>query len=188
MHFQRGDKMEPIDIMTNGLPWEMATTLTERVASDQNFLLIPFSMAGSNIEIQEILIANHTVRFFKLGNKKEKYLKALKVFEPFIAIDFTLPDVANQNILFCIENQISFVMGTTEFNRQKFTPSLKNSNCLSVISSNMNKQVAGLQLMVEYLANFFKFIFPAWKLSKWVLCNSLSKGLARHRIGPETLA
>ncbi len=155
--------MEPINIMINGLPGEMATTLAERVASDQKFLLIPFSIAGSNIEIQEILIANHTVKFFKLENRKEKYLKTLKVFEPFIAIDFTHPDVANQNIQFYIENQISFVMGTTEFNRQKFTPSLKNSNCLSVISSTMNKQVAGLQLMMEYLANSHPGLYKGYR-------------------------
>lgn len=153
-----------IHVMVNGIPGNMGKIVAETCVK-RGLFLVPFSLTGEEIEIDECEVAGKVVKLLKPSNRDKAIGKILEEFSNMICIDYTHPSAVNMNAEFYVKYGIPFVMGTTGGDRETLLNLVKNAKHPCVIAPNMAKQIVAFQAMFEYLAKEFPGAFAGYKLS-----------------------
>lgn len=156
--------MEPIKVMVNGLPGNMALVVAENIAADSHFELIPISLTGPEISATEINVSENTVKLVR-PDSRDEVIEQIKISAGlFIIVDYTHPSAVNDNAEFYCRHNLPFVMGTTGGDRLQLEQTVKDSVTSAVIAPNMAKQIVGFQAMMEYAAKQFPGLFEGYAL------------------------
>ncbi len=156
--------MEPIKVMVNGLPGNMATKAAEHILADSGLKLLPYALTGAEITANETRIDSETVKLV-LPDKRQEMIDSIKKAEgAFLCVDYTHPNAVNDNASFYCDNALPFVMGTTGGDRQRLVDTVKESDIAAVIAPNMAKQIVAFQAMMQYAADTFPGVFKGYGL------------------------
>ncbi|MBF0210250.1 MAG: dihydrodipicolinate reductase [Desulfamplus sp.] len=156
--------MQPINVMLNGMPGNVASIIAGHIILDDRFNLIPFSMTGAEIESKSHKIKELNINLIKPNEREEITPKLIEKYPNLIAVDFTHPTAVNKNGEFYVKFNIPFVMGTTGGDRDALNKTVLSSSISAVIAPNMAKQIVGFQAMVEYAAETFPDLFKGYTL------------------------
>jgi 4-hydroxy-tetrahydrodipicolinate reductase len=156
--------MNPIKVMVNGLPGNVAQIVARHIFEDPRFELLPYSMTGPEIQESEHKIETLSIELIGSDNKASKINTIKEQQGSFLSVDFTHPSAVNPNAEFYCLAGLPFVMGTTGGDRQKLVQSVSSSSISAVIAPNMAKQIVGFQAMMEYAANTFPALFEGYTL------------------------
>ncbi|MBS3809883.1 MAG: dihydrodipicolinate reductase [Desulfobacterales bacterium] len=157
--------MATIQIMINGLPGNLASTLAGFAIEDGRFALIDHSLTGPEITETQHRIKETTFRLIGPQTRQQEIQSIKESAGQFTAIDFTHPSAVNENAEFYCDNHIPFVMGTTGGDRDRLYKTIENSDICAVIAPNMAKQIVGFQAMMEYAAQNFPGLFEGYFLT-----------------------
>jgi len=157
--------MQPIQIMVNGMPGNMAMRVAAAARNDIRFNVLPASLTGPEIETTEVEVADMTVQLFQPRQRPEAIAGINAFSGPLIAVDFTHPTAVYENAAFYCERQIPFVMGTTGGNRDQLVEMVENAKNTAVIAPNMAKPVVAFQEMVAHAAASFPMVFQDYQLT-----------------------
>ncbi|NVL90202.1 MAG: dihydrodipicolinate reductase [Desulfobacterales bacterium] len=155
--------MDPIKVMVNGLPGNMATKAAEHILQDSSLKLIPYALTGPEIEATETQVNSETIRLIR-PDKRQELVESLKKEGMVICVDYTHPSAVNDNAAFYCENSLPFVMGTTGGDRERLVETVQNSGIAAVVAPNMAKQIVAFQAMMEYAAETFPDVFKGYSL------------------------
>jgi 4-hydroxy-tetrahydrodipicolinate reductase len=156
--------MEPIKVMVNGLPGNMASKAAEHIVQDSATKLIPYALTGPEITAEETQVGPERIRLI-LPDRRQEAIDSVKGSEgDFISVDYTHPSAVNDNASFYCKNNIPFVMGTTGGDRELLADTVKNSGTVAVIAPNMGAQIVAFQAMMEYAARTFPGVFKGYRL------------------------
>lgn len=156
--------MEPIRLMVNGMPGNMARIIARHVLADARFDLVPFSLTGPEIEQPACEVEGVSVKLVRPEARKEAFAALKADFAPFMAVDYTHPTAVNGNAEFYCDNGVPFVMGTTGGDRESLMNTVARSKNAAVIAPNMAKQIVGFQAMMEYAAQTFPGLFSGYSI------------------------
>jgi 4-hydroxy-tetrahydrodipicolinate reductase len=156
--------MNPIKLMVNGIPGNMAVKVAEHIVRDSRFLLIPFALTGPEITEQKFTLKDRKIRLIQPENRNKIIAQIRQAEGDFLCVDYTHPSGAVPNAEFYCKQGIPFVMGTTGGDRNRLTEIVQASAVPAVIAPNMAKQIVGFQAMMEYAANSFPRIFNGYSL------------------------
>jgi len=156
--------MEKTQIMINGLPGNVATTMARAAVTDQRFKLIPYSLTGPDIADDVVQVKEGRIRLVKPDKRDETITDICKRFPGCIAIDYTHPTAVNTNAKFYTRHGIPFVMGTTGGDRKRLEATVSQSKTPAVIAPNMAKQIVGFQAMMAFAAERFPGLFAGYRL------------------------
>ncbi len=156
--------MNPIPIMLNGLPGNVAAVIAGHLMSDARFRMIPFSLTGPEITADVHRIGATDITLVR-PDVRDKVIADITAEEgPFITIDYTVPATVNDNARFYSGNGLPFVMGTTGGDRDLLAQTVFSSSICAVIAPNMAKQIVGFQAMMTYAADQFPGLFSGYRL------------------------
>ncbi|MEW6672366.1 MAG: dihydrodipicolinate reductase [Thermodesulfobacteriota bacterium] len=156
--------MNPIKVMVNGIPGNMAQTVAGHVLKDKRFQLVPFSLTGPEITAPRQVVAATAVGLIR-PNTREEAIASIKAKEgSFISVDFTHPAAVQANAEFYCRHRLPFVMGTTGGDRSLLEKLVTASAVSAVIAPNMAKQIVGFQAMMEYTAASYAGLFEGYTL------------------------
>lgn len=156
--------MKPVNIMLNGLPGNVASTIATHAIKDVRVTLLPYSLTGPEIDAQTCAIGAMAVELIQPAVRNERFRDIAEKHGRFISVDFTHPSAVNENAVFYCEQGLPFVMGTTGGDREKLNQAVTRSSVCAVIAPNMAKQIVGFQAMMEYAATNFPGIFKGYTL------------------------
>lgn len=156
--------MDKIQVMVNGLPGNMAANVAGHVAVDEQFVLIPFSLTGPEIDESDCMLDGRNIQLIHPSDRETAITKLKQDYGPFITVDYTHPSAVNDNVDFYCQAGLPFVMGTTGGDRENLPKIVQSSSTCAVIAPNMAKQIVGLQAMMEYAAIHFPNIFKDYSL------------------------
>lgn len=156
--------MKKLNLMINGLPGNVAITISKYALKDERFTIVPYSLTGP--EIDDILFKIDGFEFTLIKPEiRDKQINDIKNrYDDIYTIDFTHPSSVNSNALFYINNDLPFVMGTTGGDREKLKHDINEGAVSAVIAPNMVKQIVGFQAMMDYAANTFPDLFKGFTL------------------------
>ena len=157
--------MEPIKIMVNGMPGNVAVMIGKSVMDDSRFKLIPYSLTGPEITAKAHKIKETSISLVQPDDKDREISYIIKENSPFICVDYTHPSAVNENAMFYCKHELPFVMGTTGGDRLKLLDTVKASTISAVISPNMAKQIVGFQAMMSHAADNFPDLFKGFSLT-----------------------
>ena len=156
--------MDPIKVMINGLPGNVAQVVAQQVIHDDRFELIPHSLTGAEITETEVTIAKTTIRLVQPDVRAMAIEEVKAAATDFISVDYTHPTAVNGNAEFYCSSGLPFVMGTTGGDRERLDAAVKSSTIAAVIAPNMAKQIVGFQAMMAYAAENFPNLFQGYSL------------------------
>jgi 4-hydroxy-tetrahydrodipicolinate reductase len=156
--------MEPIYVMVNGLPGNVARVVARHVVKDDRFALVPISLTGPEISDHQTTVEDTAVKLVPPDRRAQTPAEIRAVSAECICVDFTHPSAVNHNARFYCDNNLPFVMGTTGGDRRQLEDTVKNSQTAAVIAPNMAKQIVGFQAMMEYAATRFPGLFEGYAL------------------------
>lgn len=157
--------MQPISVMVNGIPGQVACTVTRHVQRDRRFRLIPCSFTGPEIQEQEHPIEGTAIRLVRPEAREAAVGELRGSHGNFLSVDYTHPSAVNANTEFYCRHGLPFVMGTTGGNRQQLEDTIRSSGIAAVVAPNMAKQIVGFQAMMEYAAQTFPGLFKGYSLA-----------------------
>jgi 4-hydroxy-tetrahydrodipicolinate reductase len=156
--------MNPIKVMVNGLPGNVAQLIARSILKDPRFDLLPYSMTGPEIQEHRFTLDTVSLELIR-PDAKEAKIKTIKAeWEPFLSVDYSHPAAVNPNAEFYCRAGLPFVMGTTGGDRRKLEQTIKSSSIAAVIAPNMAKQIVGFQAMMDYAARNFPGLFEGYEL------------------------
>jgi 4-hydroxy-tetrahydrodipicolinate reductase len=156
--------MNPIKIMVNGLPGNMAANVVKHALEDDRFELISQSMTGPEITDTETVIDSVSIGLIQPEDREEAILDIKDTEAPFLSVDYTHPSAVNSNADFYCRHGLHFLMGTTGGKRRGLEETVRKSSTAAVIAPNMAKQIVGFQAMMEYAARTFPDLFKGYTL------------------------
>jgi len=156
--------MEPIKVMVNGIPGNMAVNVARLVIADNRFELVPYSLTGPEIQAAEHTAGALSVRLLKPEERAQAIEEITQKQGDFLSADYTHPSAVNANAEFYCKYQLPFVMGTTGGDRNQIEETVRASSIPAVIAPNMAKQIVGFQAMMEYAAQNFPDLFKGYAL------------------------
>jgi 4-hydroxy-tetrahydrodipicolinate reductase len=156
--------MDPIPVMVNGIPGQVAGIVAARVAADPRFTLLPYSLTGPEITAAAHAVAGMPVRMIRPERREAEVAEAEKAFGKFFCVDYTHPSAVNANAEFYCRRGLPFVMGTTGGDRARLAETVRASRIAAVVAPNMAKQIVGFQAMMEYAAETFPGLFSGYAL------------------------
>lgn len=156
--------MNPIKVMVNGMPGNVACVIATHIISDTRFELTPYSLTGPEIEESEIVVKNQRIGLIKPDVRDVEILRVKNEAEFFLSADYTHPSAVNANTRFYCRNELPFVMGTTGGDRRQLEEIVRTSSIAAVIAPNMAKQIVAFQAMMEYAAENFPGLFKNYSL------------------------
>jgi len=156
--------MKPVNIMLNGLPGNVTSTIAVHAVKDERVNLLPYSLTGPEIDSQTCDIGDMAVELIQPAVRSERIRAIAEKHGRFISVDFTHPSAVNDNAVFYCEQGLPFVMGTTGGDREKLNQAVARSSVCAVIAPNMAKQIVGFQAMMEFAATNFPGIFKGYTL------------------------
>ena len=156
--------MNPVNIMVNGIPGDMAVNVARHLLDDSRFHLVPLSLTGPEIEETTTTVGDASIRLFP-PDQAANALKEIKALNTqLITVDYTHPTAVNPNAEFYCRNQLPFVMGTTGGDRNALLQTVESSSIPAVIAPNMAKQIVGFQAMMAYASETFPNLFKGYVL------------------------
>jgi 4-hydroxy-tetrahydrodipicolinate reductase len=156
--------MQPIRVMVNGIPGNVAHTVARHVIRAQDFEIVKFSLTGPEIHAAEIEIEKTSFRLIRPHERNAAIAAIKKEYPAFISVDYTHPEAVNANADFYCRHGLPFVMGTTGGDRQRLEETVVSSAVSAVIAPNMAKQIVGFQAMMAYAAENFPDLFRGYRL------------------------
>ena len=156
--------MDPIKIMINGLPGNVATVIARQALTDKRVTVLPHALTGPDIAAKHQHIDDTVIELIQPEDRQARVESLWAAEGPFISVDFTHPSAVADNARFYCEQQLPFIMGTTGGNRDQLTERVKQSSIAAVIAPNMAKQIVGFQAMMEYAADTFADLFKGYSL------------------------
>lgn len=156
--------MNPIPVMVNGLPGNMAATVARHVTADDRFALVPFSLTGAEISLTEYALGDRAIALIHPERRDAAIGAVCRDYPGFITVDYTHPAAVNGNAEFYVRHRLPFVMGTTGGERKRLEDAVRASQTAAVIAPNMAKQIVGFQAMLEYGAAHFPGLFNGYQL------------------------
>jgi 4-hydroxy-tetrahydrodipicolinate reductase len=156
--------MEPINVMVNGIPGNVACTVARHVRGDRRFRLIPSSFTGPEIQDPVHTIAGTAIRLIRPEGREAAVGELRTAHGEFLSVDYTHPSAVNANAEFYCRHRLPFVMGTTGGDRQKLEDTIRSSRIAAVVAPNMAKQIVGFQAMMEFAAQTFPDLFKGYRL------------------------
>ena len=156
--------MNPIKVMVNGLPGNMASSVVQHALNDNRFELISQSLTGPEITVSETTVGSVAFTLIQPQDRDQAISAIKENSGPFISVDFSLPLAVNSNAEFYCKHNLPFVMGTTGGDRDLLTDTVTASSIPAVIAPNMAKQIVGFQAMMEYAAQTFPNLFEGYDL------------------------
>ncbi len=157
--------MSKINVMINGLPGNVSQVIGEHITSDQRFVLIPYSLTGPEIDIENMVVGDINIQLIHPDSRDIVMDEIMAAYTQFICIDFTHPGAVNSNAQFYCQRSIPFVMGTTGGDRDKLLSTVQNSDIAAVIAPNMAKQIVGFQAMMAWGAEAFPELFKGYGIT-----------------------
>ncbi|MCG6910789.1 MAG: dihydrodipicolinate reductase [Deltaproteobacteria bacterium] len=157
--------MNPINVMVNGLPGNVATVIARHIFEDHRFNLLSWSLTGAEIEASSCCIGDLEIKLIHPSEREAAAADHFGKLKPFIAVDYTHPSAVNENALFYAGNGLPFVMGTTGGDREALVDAVKGSLASAVIAPNMAKQIVGFQAMMEWASQTFPGLFKGYSLT-----------------------
>ena len=157
--------MNPIKVMVNGIPGNMAQVVAKHALADERFELIPYSLTGPEITVSEQSIGSSVIQLIRPELREKEMSEVMEKHTPFITIDYTHPTAVNNNAEFYCKTGLPFVMGTTGGDRKLLEKIVNSSSIAAVIAPNMAKQIVGFQAMMEYASKTFPDLFKGYSLS-----------------------
>ena len=157
--------MQPIKMMINGLPGNVASIIAGHAAGDDRVSLLPHSLTGPEIEVDQHMIAGSAIELIHPADHDRRIEELMIEHGEFISVDYTHPSAVNSNAAFYCQRGLPFVMGTTGGARDALTDTVTQSTICAVIAPNMAKQIVGFQAMMEYAATTFPGLFSGYTLS-----------------------
>ncbi|HSO66593.1 MAG TPA: dihydrodipicolinate reductase [Desulfatirhabdiaceae bacterium] len=157
--------MNPIKIMVNGMPGNMAMNVGKHVLADSRFSLVHYSLTGPEILQPSCQIESCSVTLLRPENRNEAVDQIRRDNGQLIIIDYTHPSAVNANAEFYCSHGFYFVMGTTGGDRNFLEQRVRVSNISAVIAPNMAKQIVGFQAMMAYAADQFPDLFKGYTLT-----------------------
>jgi len=157
--------MNPIKVMINGLPGNVATMLIRHARLGDRFEVLPFSLTGQEIDDDRVEVDGFGVALIRPDVREDRMAAIIAAESPFISIDFTHPSAVNGNAAFYCAKGLPFVMGTTGGDRDQLDGTVRNGSVPAVIAPNMARQIVGFQAMMEYAAETFPGLFKGYNAS-----------------------
>jgi 4-hydroxy-tetrahydrodipicolinate reductase len=157
--------MNPIEIMLNGLPGNVASIIAGHALQDERIRLLPYSLTGPEIDIDRCTIADTRIELIRPADRERRMDDIIARHRNFISVDYTHPSAVNANAAFYCQRGLPFVMGTTGGDREELARTVLASTLCAVIAPNMAKQIVGFQAMMEYAATTFPGIFKGYTLT-----------------------
>jgi 4-hydroxy-tetrahydrodipicolinate reductase len=157
--------MNPIPVMINGLPGNVAAVIAGHIVNNPLFRVLPFALTGPEIQDSHCAVGGLAIELIRPEKAREK-IEAIKAAagEPLICIDYTHPSAVSANAEFYCRHHLPFVMGTTGGDRDKLVASVQQSLIVAVIAPNMARQIVGFQAMMAYAAENFPGLFKGYRL------------------------
>lgn len=156
--------MNPIRVMVNGLPGNMAAILAGHVLRDNRFELVPFSLTGAEIPVDECTVGDVGIRLLHPDRRDTSIADVQNNYANLISVDYTHPTAVCDNAAFYVRHTMPFVMGTTGGDRKTLENIVTGSPISAVIAPNMAKQIVGLQAMLEFGASHFPDLYKGYSL------------------------
>ncbi len=157
--------MQPINMMINGLPGNVASIIAGHAARDDRISLLPHSLTGPEIEASRHMIAGSAIELIRPADRDQRVDEIVSQYGEFISVDYTHPSAVNSNAAFYCQRGLPFVMGTTGGDRDALTDTVVRSTVCAVIAPNMAKQIVGFQAMMAYAADTFPGLFSGYTLT-----------------------
>ncbi|MBT8352867.1 MAG: dihydrodipicolinate reductase [Deltaproteobacteria bacterium] len=157
--------MNPIKVMVNGIPGNVAQIVAKHVLADNRFELILHSLTGPEITISDYRIGSTVIQLIKPDLREKKLNQIIERHTSFISIDYTHPTAVNTNAEFYCNTRLPFVMGTTGGDRDLLNKIVNSSSISAVIAPNMAKQIVGFQAMMAYAAKTFPNLFKGYTVT-----------------------
>ncbi|MBW1695598.1 MAG: dihydrodipicolinate reductase [Deltaproteobacteria bacterium] len=157
--------MNPIPVMINGMPGNMASTVASHAQKNRRFKVIPHSLTGPEITQSEYSVDSQRFRLIKPDKREEAIEEIKKSEHQFICVDYTHPSAVNENALFYCRHHLPFVMGTTGGDRRHLKETVLSSPIPAVVAANMAKQIVGFQAMMAYAADNFPDLFKEYSIT-----------------------
>ena len=126
--------MKRIKVMVNGLPGNVTRMIAQHIARDDALTLLPYSLTGPEIEIDQISIEDSAIELIAPDRRDASIMAIKDACGPFISIDFTHPSAVNRNARFYCTHGLPFVMGTTGGDRQQLHETFTKSSVSAVIA------------------------------------------------------
>ena len=159
-----GNKMNPIKVMVNGIPGNMAMNVARHVIKDARFEIIRHSLTGPEVSETEYMLESTSLTLIQPSAREQAIAEIKKKEGSFISVDYTLPTSVTENAGFYCRQGLPFVMGTTGGDRKRLVDIVSEASIPAVIAPNMAKQIVGFQAMMEYASNAFPDLFAGYLL------------------------
>jgi 4-hydroxy-tetrahydrodipicolinate reductase len=156
--------MDPITVMVNGIPGQVACTVARHIQRDPRFRLIDCSLTGPEIQEREYSLEGFAIRLVRPDGREHAIQELKAAHAGFLIVDYTHPSAVNPNAEFYCRHGLPFVMGTTGGDRQKLEDTIRSSRIAAVVAPNMAKQIVGFQAMMEFAAQSFPDLFKGYRL------------------------
>lgn len=156
----KGNPNDFTPVLISGLPGKMATLVTQALLDDDRYIVVPYTLVGSETTTKHIGIELATgemtfLRTIRPQGRARKLRSILEKHPDLIIVDYSVPSAVNGNArLFC-KLGIPFVMGTTGGNREALKRTVELSDIPAVISPNMSPAIVLFMAMIEYGAKTF---------------------------------
>ena len=157
--------MQPVFVMVNGLPGNMAARVAAHVQKDAGFKLHPASLTGPEITAPTARVGDIDIRLIRPEKSAADLADIAATTAPLIVVDYTHPTAVNGNAELYCRCKIPFVMGTTGGDRERLLETARAAGIAAVIAPNMAKQIVGFQAMMAYAAQTFPNLFQGYTLS-----------------------
>ncbi|TWT96621.1 4-hydroxy-tetrahydrodipicolinate reductase [Botrimarina colliarenosi] len=140
----------PTPVFIAGLPGKMAAETAELVAAADDLELLETGLTSPVHDGETLTLGGRVVALIA-----EDSLTSLAVPAEAIAIDYTTPDAALDNVRWYTASDVPFVMGTTSFDLDEAKRLVAASGVSAVIAPNMAAPIVLLQAAARWLAEEF---------------------------------
>ena len=155
-----------ITIVLSGAPGKMITeiaTLAQEPANRTLFHVAPFAIAGESRRGQRYDLAPGLNVELLAPTDLPAALDRHGLHRALI-IDYSTPHVALDNIRCFIGADVSFVMGTTGYDRTEAEKMIRSSSINAVLAPNMAAPIVALQALLADAARRFPGVLDGWDL------------------------
>jgi len=142
--------MAVTSLLISGLPGKMAQEVLSLALESNDFNPLPFVLTSDSLIDQMIDEGDESFQCFGPKNRN-----SLSIKSDWIAVDYTTPDSALDNIKWYCSQNIPFVCGTTGFDSEKARDLVSKSKTCAVIAPNMAMPIVMLQAAMKYLTRKF---------------------------------
>lgn len=160
-------------VMVNGLPGNMATLIANRLFNEDHEV-VSHSLTGPEIEQSSIEIQDIPIHLIS-GDEFSSIREIREIHGPFMAVDFTHPKAAEDNVVLYCKFGLPFVMGTTGGDAERIKKLVEESGNTAVLAPNMASPIVAFQAAFEHIAQRFPGVLKNYNLE---VCESHQQGKA----------